>query len=127
MQCEMPGAMPEPEKGPRENPSYSGSGVNFSAVTNVPHSPTREREGKRCSRRQELSLVLCHFPVRVKLFHNKKLIEKKLGEPRRKGRREAKPVVWKGRPCDWEGEMLEPLRLWVGRPESSSQADCIPI
>lgn len=74
MQCEMPGAMPEPEKGPRENPSYSGSGVNFSAVTNVPHSPTREREGKRCSRRQELSLVLCHFPVRVKLFHNKKFL-----------------------------------------------------
>lgn len=68
MQREMPGAMPEPEKGPRENPLHSGSSVNFSAVTNVPHSPTCEREGKPCSRRQELSLLPLPFFCTCKII-----------------------------------------------------------
>lgn len=73
-------------------------------------------------------LCPCNLSVNLKFFHNKKLLggEKK-GEPRRKGRREAEALVWKDRPCGWEGVMLEPLRLWTERPESDGQADRILI
>lgn len=58
----------------------------------------------------------------LQLFCRSKIIlkqnvnwEQKGGELRRNGRKEGEAVVWKRRPCGWEGVMLESPRLGLDR------------